>query len=137
MIQENDYLCTSKERLFSEASLKCTAKIDNKIETSHLYRGYKITKNKDDNEIEIYDIYKSPFYNTVRGELLQNFIDDGFIKTCDKQQTIRDERRIKILDYYIMRSIIDANEDKTKELQSNRLDLLVKINNLKERVYAN
>lgn len=122
-------------KLWKEASNNIDVEIETETEISYLYSGYKITKFKENEKILIYDIRISDFYNEVQGELLQNFIEKGFERCCDELQILKDERRIKIADWYIMKAIWNKDEDKIEKLREDRFNLLKKIENLKQKTY--
>ena len=75
-------------------------------------------------------------YTEVKGELLNRFIANGFERTCDELQVMRDTRRMKIADYYIMKAILNEDDDKKDRLRGERIELLLKIKQLNNKTYA-
>lgn len=123
------------EKIWKEASSNIEVEIETYDEISYLYLGYKITKNKETDEITIYNIRISDFYNEINENLKKRFLRNGFEKTCDELQIERDERRVKIADHFIMKAILNDEGRKKKRLQKERFNLLTKINKLKEKSY--
>lgn len=120
--------------LFTEASDKCKIIIEKEESVSFFYSGFKITK-FEDNEIILHNTRICDLYTEVHGDLLDRFIVNGFEKTCDELQIDRDNRRIDIADYYIMRAILNGDEPKKIRIQEERLVLLLKIEKLKQKTY--
>lgn len=121
--------------LFKEASNFVDVFIENENEISFFYRGYKITKFKQTDEVSIFDTRVCDLYIEVHGKLLYRFINNGFERTCDELQVYRDTRRMNISNYYIMKAIVNNDYDKKEKLQEDRLNLMLKIKNINNKTY--
>lgn len=100
-----------------------------------IYRGFKISL-YNDGYIEVLNVRSSDFYKFISDIQLVYFIENGFEKTCDVQQIIRDKRRIILLTKRIRKAIEDDNSKKWVELRRDRRSKTMRIVMLKRKDYA-
>lgn len=98
-----------------------------------IYRGFKLSLFKEDEYVELLNARSSDFYKFISDNQLKLFLENGFIKECDRLQVQRDYRRVDLLSARIKTCIEKSDAAKWNELKRDRRNIVHRIITLKRK----
>lgn len=121
-----------------EDNLKCVMRIylkddagtDYLSELSVLRRGYKIQWTAQTKMYELFNTQCTDYYKYVKDTIIDRFLKDGFVRTCDELQIARDRKRIEYLNKKIGKANSERNDSLMIHWRQRRIDLIENINKI-------
>lgn len=101
-------------------------------ELSVLRRGYKIQWTAQTKMYELLNIQNNEYYKWVNNTIIDRFLKNGFLRSCDELQIYRNKAEVKRLNTKLQKANSDRNDSLIVHWRQRRVDLIEKITAIEE-----